>query len=147
MGKVKRNPTIITGSIYTGTVLVLTVTLPCSGYSWATAESRESPRLAQYLLENIIIAGCIVACVIFSHYSRGKQVSRLCMWRAIHCPDAEQGVIKVFPSGKVLFICLVKTDERLIRQASLKPMVVWEHFSTHCLPDGKRRGGKTGKQS
>lgn len=39
---------------------VLTVTLPSSGCSWGTAESKESPRLAQYLLENIIIAGCIV---------------------------------------------------------------------------------------
>ena len=50
---------------------VLTVELPSSRCSSGTAESRESPLLAQYLLENIIIAGCMDSDVIFSLCSRG----------------------------------------------------------------------------
>lgn len=38
---------------------VLTVKLPGSWWSSGTAESRENPLFAQYLLENIIIAGCM----------------------------------------------------------------------------------------
>lgn len=33
------------------------------------AESKERPRLAQYLLENIIIAGCIMTWVVFSFHN------------------------------------------------------------------------------
>lgn len=50
---------------------VLTVKLPSSWCSSGTAESRENPLLAQYLLENIIIAGCMDPNVIFFFRSRG----------------------------------------------------------------------------
>lgn len=57
----------------TGECQVLTVKLPTSWCSSGTAESRDNPLLAQYLLENIIIAGCMDPDVIFFLSSRGDQ--------------------------------------------------------------------------
>lgn len=51
---------------------VLTVTL-LTRCSSGTAESRESPLLAQYLLENIIIAGCMPGRAMSFLYDRGKR--------------------------------------------------------------------------
>ena len=104
---------------------VLTVKLASSWCSSGTAESRESPLLAQYLLENIIIAGCMGPNVICFLCSRGASRSSCGEVRgagrqrtsrgADQNPAAEENVTRIFPFQAPLYEWL-GTDGRLIRK-------------------------------